>query len=68
MARVYGVAPSPEHANPLPAPQPNAMAAVLRGVMGSGDAPWFFYGIGAVFGTAVDARGPKIGGLAIPWP
>ena len=52
MARVYGFAPSPEHANPLPAPQPNAMAAVLRGVMGSGDAPWFFYGIGAVFAVA----------------
>ena len=46
MARVYGFAPRPEHPNPLPAPQPNAMAAVLRGVMGDGGAPWFLYGIG----------------------
>ena len=34
MARVYGFAPRPAHRNPLPAPQPNAMAAVLRGVHG----------------------------------
>ena len=31
-----------------PAPQPNAMAAVLTGVMGTGGAPWFLYAIGAV--------------------
>jgi putative OPT family oligopeptide transporter len=41
MAKVYGFAPGPLHPNPLPAPQPNAMAAVLRGVMGTSGAPWF---------------------------
>lgn len=49
MAKVYGFSPGPLHAHPLPAPQPNAMAAVLRGVMGTGGAPWFLYGLGAVF-------------------
>ncbi|HYN05687.1 MAG TPA: oligopeptide transporter, OPT family [Vicinamibacteria bacterium] len=62
MARVYGFAPSPAHLNPLPAPQPNAMAAVLRGVMGDAGAPWFLYGIGGVFAVAAEMCG--VSGLA----
>jgi putative OPT family oligopeptide transporter len=62
MARVYGFAPSPSHLHPLPAPQPNAMAAVLRGVMGTGGAPWFLYGIGGVFAVAAEMCG--VSGLA----
>jgi putative OPT family oligopeptide transporter len=62
MARVYGFAPGPEHAHPLPAPQPNAMAAVLRGVMGESGAPWFLYGVGGVFAVASEMCG--ISGLA----
>jgi putative OPT family oligopeptide transporter len=62
MARVYGFAPSPAHPSPLPAPQPNAMAAVLRGVMGDGAAPWFLYGIGGVFAAAAEMCG--VSGLA----
>jgi putative OPT family oligopeptide transporter len=62
MARVYGFAPSPAHPDPLPAPQPNAMAAVLRGVMGDGGTAWFLYGIGGVF--AVSAEMCKVSGLA----
>jgi putative OPT family oligopeptide transporter len=62
MSRVYGFAPGPEHAHPLPAPQPNAMAAVLRGVMGESGAPWFLYGLGAVF--AVSATFCGISSLA----
>jgi putative OPT family oligopeptide transporter len=62
MARVYGFSPSPAHANPLPAPQPNAMAAVLRGVMGDAGAPWFLYGIGSVFAVAAEMCG--VSGLA----
>jgi putative OPT family oligopeptide transporter len=62
MARVYGFAPGPEHADPLPAPQPNAMAAVLRGVMGTGEAPWFLYGAGAVFAVASEMC--RVSGLA----
>ncbi len=62
MAKVYGFSPSPAHPNPLPAPQPNAMAAVLTGVMGSGGAPWFLYGIGAVFAVSTEMCG--VSGLA----
>ena len=62
MAQVYGFAPGPGHPNPLPAPQPNAMAAVLRGVMGTSGAPWFLYGIGAVFAVSTEMCG--VSGLA----
>jgi len=62
MANVYGFAPDAAHPNPLPAPQPNAMAAVLRGVMGTGGAPWFLYGLGAVF--AVTSQMCGVSGLA----
>jgi len=62
MAKVYGFAPSPLHANSLPAPQPNAMAAVLQGVMGDAGAPWFLYAVGAVFAVAAEMCG--ISGLA----
>ena len=62
MAKVYGFSPSALHANPLPAPQPNAMAAVLRGVMGASGAPWFLYAVGGVFAVAVEMCG--ISGLA----
>ncbi|HEY6107150.1 MAG TPA: OPT/YSL family transporter, partial [Anaeromyxobacteraceae bacterium] len=58
MAKVYGFGPG----SPLPAPQPNAMAAVLRGVMGTGGAPWFLYGVGAVFAVAAELCG--VSGLA----
>jgi uncharacterized oligopeptide transporter (OPT) family protein len=33
------------------------MAAVLRGVMGDGGAPWFLFGLGAVFAVAVELCG-----------
>jgi putative OPT family oligopeptide transporter len=57
LAKVYGFSPGPEHPTPLAAPQPNAMAAVLRGVMGTGDAPWLLYGLGAVFAVASELCG-----------
>jgi uncharacterized oligopeptide transporter (OPT) family protein len=62
MAKVYGFAPGPLHPNALPAPQPNAMAAVLRGVMGTAGAPWLLYGLGAVFAVASEMCG--VSGLA----
>jgi uncharacterized oligopeptide transporter (OPT) family protein len=62
MARVYGFAPGPSHPAPLPAPQPNAMAAVLRGVMGTAGAPWFLYGAGGVFAASAEMCG--VSGLA----
>ena len=62
MAHVYGFSPSAAHLHPLPAPQPNAMAAVLRGVFGGSGAPWFMYIIGAVIAAAVEMCG--VSGLA----
>lgn len=62
MAHVYGFSPSAAHPNPLPAPQPNAMAAVLRGVMGEAGTPWFLYGTGSVFAIAAEMCG--VSGLA----
>jgi putative OPT family oligopeptide transporter len=62
MANVYGFSPDAAHPHPLPAPQPNAMAAVLRGVMGDTGAPWFLYAIGAVF--ALSAEMCRVSGLA----
>jgi putative OPT family oligopeptide transporter len=56
-ARVYGYAPSPQHHNPVAAPQANAMAAVISSVMQSGGAPWFLYGIGAVVAVIVQMLG-----------
>lgn len=63
MAKVYGFSPGPLHPNPMPAPQPNAMAAVLIGVMGTQGAPWFLYGIGGVFAVAAELSG--VSGLAL---
>jgi putative OPT family oligopeptide transporter len=62
MARVYGFSPSVAHPTPLPAPQPNAMAAVLLGVMGDAGTPWFLYGVGGVFAVAAEMCG--VSGLA----
>jgi len=62
MASVYGFTPDAAHPAALPAPQPNAMAAVLRGVMGSEGAPWFLYAVGAVFAVALELC--NVSGLA----
>jgi putative OPT family oligopeptide transporter len=59
---VYGFAPGPTHPNPLPAPQPNAMAAVIRSLMSSTEAPWFLYGMGGLIALIVEMLG--ISGLA----
>ncbi len=57
LAKVFGFAPSPEHQHPLAAPQANAMAAVIQSIMVTGNAPWFFYGIGAVIALIVELIG-----------
>lgn len=59
---VYGFTPGPEHPNPLPAPQPNAMAAVLRSLMGSAGRNWFLYATGGIIAVIVEVLG--ISGLA----
>lgn len=55
--KVYGFVPSPEHPNPLPAPQANAMAAVIKGIMASKGTPWLLYGIGAVIAVIMEMLG-----------
>ncbi len=55
--KVYGFVPTPEHAKPLPAPQANAMAAVIKGMMAAKGAPWLLYGIGAVIAILMELLG-----------
>ncbi len=57
LAKVYGFAPSPDHPNPLPAPQANAMAAVIQGIMQQGGAPWFLYAMGAMIALIMELVG-----------
>ena len=61
-ASTQGYVVSAEHPNPLPAPQANAMAAVARSMMASGQAAWFLYGLGAVIAVIVEMTG--VSGLA----
>jgi putative OPT family oligopeptide transporter len=46
----------------VPAPQARAMADVIAGVLSTGSAPWFLYGLGAVLVLTIEALG--INGLA----
>ncbi|MBC8278592.1 MAG: oligopeptide transporter, OPT family [FCB group bacterium] len=41
----------------LPAPQANAMAAVLSSIMGDGGAPWFLYAMGVIVAFLVNMLG-----------
>ncbi len=61
-ARTQGYVLSPAHPDPMPAPQANAMAAVVRSMMASTQAPWFLYGLGAVIAVVVEMVG--VSGLA----
>jgi putative OPT family oligopeptide transporter len=61
-AHTDGYVLSAAHPRPLPAPQANAMAAVARSMMASGQAPWFLYGLGAVVAVVVELLG--VSGLA----
>jgi putative OPT family oligopeptide transporter len=46
--QVYGFVETPETPNPLPAPQANAMATVVKLMMSKEPAPWVLYGVGAL--------------------
>jgi uncharacterized oligopeptide transporter (OPT) family protein len=61
-AHTQGYVASPSHPDPMPAPQANAMAAVIRSVMASNEAPWFLYGLGAVIAAVMEIVG--VSGLA----
>jgi len=52
-AHTHGFVVSAQHPHPMPAPQANAMAAVIQSVMASAEAPWFLFGIGAVIAVLV---------------
>ena len=57
-AHVYGYGtPTPEHLNPLPAPQAGAMAAVANAFMGGQNVPWLLYGVGAMIAVIVSMLG-----------
>jgi putative OPT family oligopeptide transporter len=56
-AKVYGYTVSVQHPNPMPAPQANAMAAVIQSVMSSAQAPWLLYGVGAAVALIVEMLG-----------
>lgn len=66
--KVYGFAP--DSPNPLPAPQANAMAAVMQMVMGDGQVPWFMYAIGAILAILFELLGipPLAAGLGMYLP
>lgn len=55
--QVDGFIVSPEHPKPLPAPQANAMAAIIKGIMAAKGAPWLLYGIGAVIAILMELLG-----------
>ena len=59
---VYGFVQTPTHPNPLPAPQANAMAAVIGAVMSDQAVPWLLYAVGALFVLVLQMTG--IPGLA----
>jgi putative OPT family oligopeptide transporter len=56
-AHTQGYVATPAHPNPMPAPQANAMAAVVRSTMGTTEAPWFLYGLGGVIALLVEMTG-----------
>jgi putative OPT family oligopeptide transporter len=56
-AHTHGYVPSDANPTPMPAPQANAMAAVIQSVMASAQAPWFLFGLGAVIAVCVTLVG-----------
>jgi len=53
----YGFYPTPATPDPLPAPQPNAMAAVLSSLMGGQETPWILYALGGLIALIVELIG-----------
>ncbi len=56
-ASTKGYVVSAAHPEPMPAPQANAMAAVIQSVMASAEAPWLLYGAGAAIALIVEMLG-----------
>jgi putative OPT family oligopeptide transporter len=54
---VYGFVPDASHPNPLPAPQANAMSAVIQTLMSNQPVPWMLYGIGVLIALVMQMVG-----------
>ena len=69
LAHTYGFNKSIEFPHPLPAPQANAMAAVIGSIMSTG-APWFLYAMGALISVVMNMLGvsPLAFGLGMYLP
>lgn len=50
----YGFVATPEHPNPMTAPQANAMAAIIEPLMSGSGAPWMLLAIGAVISVLMN--------------
>jgi putative OPT family oligopeptide transporter len=50
----YGFVATESNPNPLPAPQANAMAAVLKALMSSEGVPWILFGVGIAFAILLE--------------
>jgi putative OPT family oligopeptide transporter len=48
LSQVYGFTETAATPHPLPAPQANAMAAVIKTLMSNEPVPWLLYGVGAL--------------------
>ena len=53
----YGFVATPEHSNPMVAPQANAMAAIIEPLMAGSGVSWMLLGIGAVIAILVNWLG-----------
>lgn len=53
----YGFVATPEHPNPMVAPQANAMAAIIEPLMAGSGVSWILLGIGAVIAILVNWLG-----------
>ena len=54
---VYGFYVTPEHPDPLVAPQANAMASVIEPLMMGGETPWILYFCGAILALILNFLG-----------
>ncbi len=52
--KVFGFVQTPTHANPMVAPQANAMAAVIEPLMSGNGAPWILLAVGAVISVIMN--------------
>ena len=61
IANSYGFVATPDHPNPVPAPQGNLMAAIVGGLMGGKEQPLFLYAMGGLVAILLEmARVPAL--------